>query len=147
MRGKIIPNGEFLAGYYYDVIEKRDDNGNILTTNGKAQYEYSTIPIGFHFKDGTQVGSSLFQYIKGLERKTYNFGGVYQTHEQTWRIFTSNADIPFKPNGKVKVYSNGVPYEFTIKKIVVNQGNVGSLPAGRYGRNSTNYFPLTLEIC
>ena len=146
MRGKLLPNGEFLSGYYYDIIEQRNENGDVVVINNKTKYEYSSVPFSFHFKDGTQVGSSLFQYIKGLERKTYNFGGVYQSSDQTWRIFTSSSNVPFKVNGKVVVFSNGVAYDFIIKKVVVNQGNVGSLPSGRYGKNYTEYFPLTLEI-
>jgi hypothetical protein len=146
MRGAILPIGEYLTGYYYDLVPKRDENGNIVTKNNKTEWVLTNEPIKFHFKDRAQVAKDYYNRITGYDQRTYNLGGVFQTNEQIWKIYTSDGHISFKQNAKVVVYFDEIPREFFIKRVIQNQDTLGQMQMQRYGKIKKEYLPIILEL-
>lgn len=140
MRGKQLENGEFFTAYYYDIIPT-----NVII-NGKAQYTLDTEAQIFKCREASFGSTSVFQSLKGLEKKLINIGAVWQTNDQKWKIATSNTDIEFKDGGKIIMYGKDFIWEFIIYKTTRQMAQGNSLRAGRFGLIDEKSLPILLEI-
>lgn len=145
MRGSTIKVGEFLTAKYYDLIPKIENN-KVVKVNGKIEYELSTIPYEFTYREKeTGSGALFFNTFKGFQNSLSNLG-VFQVREQNYSIYTSCTEIPFKVGGSVVINYEGREY----KLIVVNKRNntlyQNNLVNARLGTIDMEHTPILLDL-
>ena len=141
MRGETLSFAENYQATYYDLISTK-------VVNGVKKYDYDTMPQTFSYAETSLSGATVFQSTKGFETSSVEFGGVYQTNSYKYKIQTSNTQIDFKVNGKVKMIIDGEEKTFTIIKVTYLTAYLKGLSGKRpfVKGNSLKSLPRVLDL-
>lgn len=138
MRGNQLQNNEFYKAYYYAPIA--------TIVNNHKQYTWDTQPQVFKFSDSSTESTTVFQSLKGIERKTVNLSGVFQTSDRKWKIITHNSVIDFQENAKVVIKGIGFSWEFFVTKVTAKASDHNSLKSTRSGLIDLKSLPKILDL-
>lgn len=145
MRGSTVKVGEYFNAEYFDVIPKVENDKQVIN-NGKLEYVIDTIPYYFTYKETTRgSGITFFNNYRGFQSKLSNMG-VFQTPQNSYQIYTSNTEIPFKVGGLVKLNYQGKTYKLTVNSVKFDTNYINTIASTRFGETSYDYMPIVLDL-